>query len=169
KEAAMNRCIAGFGLALLIGFAAGREALGDADRGLGIGIIIGEPTGLSIKNWLDDKHAIDAAAAWSLDGDDMFRLHADYLWHNFGAIKNQDAKAALPVYYGIGARVRFEDDENGNDDEDTTAGIRFPVGIDIIIRNTPIDVFGEIVPVMELVPETDLDFDAGIGLRYFFN
>src|SRR5258708_39192418 len=31
----------------------------------GVGAIFGEPTGVSVKYWLSDKHAIDGALAWS--------------------------------------------------------------------------------------------------------
>jgi hypothetical protein len=36
------------------------------DSGFGIGIIAGEPTGLSGKLWLGGNNALDMAAAWSL-------------------------------------------------------------------------------------------------------
>ncbi|MBI3766102.1 MAG: hypothetical protein HY277_06330, partial [Ignavibacteriales bacterium] len=35
------------------------------DRGFGIGILIGEPTGVSVKGWLNATNAIDAGVAWS--------------------------------------------------------------------------------------------------------
>ncbi len=31
----------------------------------GLGVIIGEPTGISGKLWLNNKHAVDGAVAWS--------------------------------------------------------------------------------------------------------
>jgi hypothetical protein len=37
--------------------------LAQAD-GFGVGIILGEPTGLSGKYWLTEKTAVDAAVAW---------------------------------------------------------------------------------------------------------
>ena len=49
----------------------------------GIGIILGEPTGLSLKYWLDEERAIDGAAAWSYSENDSFQLHGDYLIHNY--------------------------------------------------------------------------------------
>jgi len=35
------------------------------DRGFGLGIIVGEPTGLSFKKWSGDTTAIGGAIAWS--------------------------------------------------------------------------------------------------------
>jgi hypothetical protein len=45
---------------------------------------------------------------------------------------------------------------------------RFPVGLDYLPEATPLDVFLEIVPTLELVPASWLEFDGGIGVRYWF-
>jgi hypothetical protein len=36
-------------------------------EGFGLGVIVGNPTGLSFKVWTGGSSAFDAAAAWSLD------------------------------------------------------------------------------------------------------
>jgi hypothetical protein len=79
------------------------------DRGFGLGIIVGEPTGVSLKGWLSKTTAIDAALAWSFAGGDFFQIHGDYLSHNFSLLKVEKGK--LPFYYGIGGRIKFFDDE----------------------------------------------------------
>jgi hypothetical protein len=127
-------------------------------KGWGIGVIIGEPTGISLKLWNSSTTAIDAAAAWSFKKEGKLHLHMDWLFHNFKLFKARHGK--LPLYYGIGCRVKFE--------EETRVGVRFPVGICYILRDTPIDVFFEIVPLLDLTPETDFNFNASIGVRYFF-
>lgn len=124
----------------------------------GIGVILGEPTGISLKAWNSRTTAIDAAAAWSFKEEGKLHLHMDYLFHNFKLFKARNGK--LPLYYGIGVRVKFE--------EETRVGVRFPVGICYIFRETPIDIFFEIVPLLDLTPETDFNFNASIGVRYFF-
>ena len=45
------------------------------DSGFGLGVILGEPTGISGKLWLGGKTAIDGATAWSslLNADGNFR------------------------------------------------------------------------------------------------
>lgn len=127
-------------------------------NGLGIGVIIGEPTGISLKVWSSSTTAIDAAAAWSFKKEGKLHLHMDYLFHNFRLFKARHGK--LPLYYGIGVRVKFE--------EETRVGVRFPVGICYILRETPIDIFFEIVPLLDVVPETEFNFNGSIGVRYFF-
>ena len=53
-----------------------------AQEGLGLGIILGEPTGISFKSWLSTTTAFDMAAAWSFVDEDALHLHGDYLVHN---------------------------------------------------------------------------------------
>jgi len=127
-------------------------------NGWGIGVIIGEPTGISLKIWNSRTTAIDAAAAWSFKDEGKLHLHMDYLFHNFKLFKARHGK--LPLYFGIGGRIKFEDE--------IRVGVRLPVGICYILKDTPIDIFFEIVPLLDLVPETDFNFNASIGLRYFF-
>jgi len=131
----------------------------------GLGIIIGEPTGLSVKYWLDEERAVDGALAWSLSDDDSFQLHGDYLIHDYELLEARE----MPVYYGIGARLKFKDDDGkGHDEDDAVFGIRVPVGITYLFDDTPIDLFFELVPVLDITPDVDLDINAAIGLRYYF-
>lgn len=139
-------------------------------NGFGVGVMVGEPTGVTAKKWLDATRAIDGAAAWSLSGEDAFSFHADYLWHRFGVVTNPSPEIA--IHYGIGARVQFrEDDDNGNghgEDDDDTAGVRIPVGLTYLMKENPLEVFMELAPVIDLVPDTDADFEAAIGIRFYF-
>ena len=68
---------------------------GAQDTGIGLGVIAGEPTGLSAKFWLNKTGAIDAAAAWSVTGSNKFQLHADYLYHFFDLIPVPKGKLPL--------------------------------------------------------------------------
>ena len=56
------------------------------DSGLGLGLIFGEPTGLSAKMWTSERTAIDAALAWSFSTPGWFHVHADFLIHNYDII-----------------------------------------------------------------------------------
>ena len=49
----------------------------------GLGIIIGEPTGISMKYKLGGITAIDAGIAWSFGNNSGFHIHSDFLWHPF--------------------------------------------------------------------------------------
>ena len=131
----------------------------------GLGFIIGEPTGLSLKYWLDDERAIDGAAAWSYSENDSFQLHGDYLIHDYELL---DARE-MPVYYGIGARLKFKDDNGrGRNKDDAIFGIRIPVGIEYLFDEAPLDLFFELVPVLDIAPDVELDINAAVGMRFYF-
>jgi hypothetical protein len=38
-----------------------------------------------------------------------------------------------------------------------------------IPKNAPIDVFIEVAPLLDIIPETDFSFNGGLGVRFFFN
>jgi len=65
------------------------------DSSFGVGVIFGDPTGLSLKSWLSSKTAVDAAVAWSA-WDDFLYVHADFLVHNFNIINVSGGK--MPLY-----------------------------------------------------------------------
>jgi hypothetical protein len=125
--------------------------------GFGLGIVIGEPTGISLKNWMSKGNAWDAGVAWGFGRKGALHVHADYLLHEYEIIKI--AKGRLPLYYGVGGRVLFANDSH--------IGVRGVVGLDYMFDRLPVDIFLEIVPIFDLIPSTDFSFNAGLGFRYF--
>jgi hypothetical protein len=132
-------------------------AAGAQDRGLGAGVIVGEPTGFSAKLWLGAGSAIDAGAAWAFGDPAAFHLHGDYLMHV--TLPAEIKKGSLVFYFGGGGRVRLEDE--------TRVGVRIPLGLAYLFAGYPIDLFLEVVPIMDIVPATELAFNAGLGARFF--
>ncbi len=128
--------------------------------GFGLGIMAGEPTGLSFKYWIAPASAIDAGMAWSFSNHPSFHLHADYLWHKFDLIPV--GKGELPLFFGAGNRLKIHQDEDNSE-----FGIRFPVGLAYIFADGQFDTFMEIVPVMDLFPATEFDLNAAIGIRIY--
>lgn len=130
------------------------------DQGrIGLGVIFGEPTGLSGKVWTTDKTAFDFGVAWSFQKKGNFHLHADYLYHNFSYFDVDSG--SLPFYLGIGGRVRFEKDDN-------RLGVRFVAGIEYYFEDWPMAVFVEVAPILDLAPKTEGDVNGGLGLRFYF-
>ena len=56
-------------IVFLLGIIALPITLGAQDSGFGLGIIFGEPTGISFKGWIGRRAAFDAAVAWSFEGE----------------------------------------------------------------------------------------------------
>ena len=128
------------------------------DQDFGLGFMLGEPTGISFKKWTGSKTAIDGAVAWSFSGQNSLHLHADYLVHRFDLIKVE--KGRLPVYFGLGARFKLEDR--------TKFGVRIPIGVCYLFEEATLDVFFELVPIFDLVPDTAFKISGSIGIRYYF-
>ncbi|TES93548.1 MAG: hypothetical protein E3J87_01985 [Candidatus Cloacimonadota bacterium] len=131
---------------------------------LGLGIIIGAPTGFSLKFWQTKKTALDLALAWNFDK--YFHIHGDYLYH-FPLRLEGVSPSTLCTYLGIGARLKFKSNER--DENKSLLGIRGVGGLEFLPKGVPLDVFLEIAPVMNIVEETKLDIEGGIGIRYTFN
>jgi len=135
---------------------------------IGLGLMVGEPTGLSFKVWTSETTAFDAGLAWSFGRYDAVNLHADYLWHHFGIFGDDINKGQLPVYYGIGGRIVFADDYPNQGDSNAVLGARVPVGVNYLFEDSPVGVFFEIAPIVNIIPETDVDFDSSLGVRFYF-
>jgi len=145
-----------------LGVAAAVPALAQGDtKYFGLGFIVGEPTGLDAKVFMNNEHALEFGMAWSLSGQNELHLQGDYLWHRYGLfdIKNGDE---MPLYFGVGARLMFR--ENLDD----IFGIRFPIGLAYMFTNYPFDIFAEIVPILDLTPDSDFDLEGAIGARFWF-
>jgi hypothetical protein len=138
----------------------GNAIAGSNSSGFGLGIMLGEPSGISGKLWSGEKNAFDFGLAWSTGKNSGAAMHADYIWHKMDMI-NVD-EGALPFYYGIGVRYRSRDNSDDN------IGVRVPLGLDYLFAQSAFDVFFEIVPILDLSPDTDFDINVAIGGRYFF-
>ncbi len=128
----------------------------------GLGIMLGEPTGISLKHWLTGSTAIDGGMAWSFADETKLHLHGDWIMHNFTVLTDELGidSGSLPLYYGIGGRLKFDDD--------TKAGIRFVLGVSYIFETAPFDLFFEVAPIMDLAPETELAGNVSVGARFWF-
>ncbi|GAB5410122.1 MAG: hypothetical protein BalsKO_24870 [Balneolaceae bacterium] len=134
------------------------EAVAQSKGEKGIGLMIGDPTGITFKNWTSSNTAFDLGAAWSLEGSGGISIHGDHLWHSWFDVD----KGNFAFYYGVGARARFIENE------DSSIGIRIPLGVNYLLENTPLDLFVEIAPIVDLIPDTDASGDGAIGIRYYF-
>lgn len=134
------------------------------DGKIGLGIILGEPTGLSGKLWTGKTTAFDAGLAWSFVGGGFLQIHGDFLFHNFNLFQVETGKMAL--YYGFGGRVRLAN--NATVGSETIVSARVPIGLSYQFEKTAIELFLEVVPMLDLIPETAVGIGGGAGFRYFF-
>ncbi len=152
-------------MSLLVGTFGGVEfARADSPGPFGLGIIIGDPTGLSGNYRLSQQRSIDAAVAWSFGHHRGFEIHSDYLWHRANLFRIE--RVAFDWHYGVGARLINVEDRNLS--ERTYFGPRIPIGLSTDFNKSTFELFGEIAMIMNLVPATALDLDFGLGVRVYF-
>ncbi len=134
-------------------------------KNLGFGIILGEPTGVTVKYWTDFDNAFVFGLGSSYFGSP--RLDADYLWH-FNAFNSDMAN----LYAGPGLALGFGEghgfwDKTFRANSGTALGIRGVFGVDVLPRRTPLEIFGEIGVLVGLTPDFGSGIDGAIGIRFY--
>ena len=140
-----------------------------ADKGtFGIGIILGEPTGVTAKLYLKDDQAIQATAGSAFIGGGL-QLTADYLFHPF--ILQNSTSMVLPAYLGPGLRaIEYSSGRDGAD-KSFAMGLRVVGGLLFDFKNVPLDAFVEVAGVFEYEFKSGAGVGAainfGLGVRYY--
>ena len=150
---------------------AARPASAQVEKGaFGLGLIVGDPSGVSGKLYFTDDTAVDFALGVGVVEGGL-TAHSDYLWHPFVVI-NED-KFVMPLYAGPGLRVL---DRNNEGDDDFLLGIRGVTGLLFDFREIPLDVFVEFALVLDFVVSdggdnngtVELNISPALGARYYF-
>ena len=131
----------------------------------GLGLIIGNPTGISGKYFLSREIAIDGAFGLGVIGGEHLRIHGDVLWH-FGI--TQWPAAGLDLYVGVGPVLGSHNHNNNNNHDSLWVGARGPFGASLTFNGAPFDIFLEIAANLWLVEDVRFDLDAALGGRYWF-
>jgi hypothetical protein len=135
------------------------QELKENASGFSLGILFGEPAGLSAKVTWPDSMALDAALAWSFLSDNPgLYVHSNLLYHLNGF--QMDNGAFFRPFVGIGGAINIE--------SDFKIALRIPLGLSYYFTMLPLEVFIEAAPGLLLFPETSAYFAGGIGIRYRF-
>ena len=146
------------------------EGPGDlGERAFGIGLLLGNPSGLCAKYYFDRWNALAGAAGyWSGPRVLYLRLHLDYLYHPGSLVATPDID--LRFYFGGGLKFASVTQEKPNDNPASygALGVRAPLGLLLNFKGAPLDVFAELAPATYFLPAYYPDLDFGVGARYFF-
>lgn len=125
----------------------------------GMGLILGNPTAFSIKWWTGDRSAIDASLGYHYGNLNHLHLNTDLLLHLWTFEKEQDL---IKIYFGPGAGLGFI--------SDLSVTVRAPVGAGLYLHNIPLELFAELVPLLQIIGPGDSRFlmDGYIGVRWYF-
>ena len=155
----------------------------EANKTFGLGLELGEPTGINGKYFLSSNHALDFGLGSIYNyyyAGDGIHLYADYLWHPISLV-SADA-FELPFYVGVGGRFwnfDYNCDRAGNncDYNGSALGVRVPVGISFDFNNVPLDIYIQLVPTIDFFTgdyatryhRAYFGVDGNIGIRFWFN
>jgi hypothetical protein len=137
-------------------------------QGLGLGLMGGNPSGLSLKVWTGPHVALDAGLGYTLWYGRALSFHGDVLWHT-NSLLQSSADGYLPLYIGLGARVVMADNEHYPANR---IGVRVPFGLEYVFSSVPIGLFLEAVPTFDLAGAPKDKFfgqQGSVGFRYYFS
>lgn len=173
------------GLAVLVASTgAARATEVGTRRKFGLGLSLGEPTGVTGKYWLSERNALDFGLGFGSyygfrgrdcwtdaagrNHCDAFRygdssVWADYLWQ-FNLTRGQ---LTLDFHAGIGGRAWLWN--AGAGDGGLGLSVRGPIGLDFMFAGAPfLEVFVEIIPSIYFFRYGGFGFDAALGVRFYF-
>ena len=123
---------------------------------VGIGLQVGQPTGLTVKVY-NQRSSLDFLAAWDWDNFFFLNIHSVFDTH-------LNPKETLHFFYGPGAFIGIRD--RGPNDDDVALGVSGTFGLDVMLGKFELFIQG--TPRLEVVPSTDFDMGGGGGFRIYF-
>lgn len=146
-------------LLLLLALLLATPALAQPRGSFGIGGQVGDPTGLSLRFGAGGGSAVDLGLGWNLSNDSFFA--------NVHFVLDQNRLSTPPtdlrLFYGPGLFVSVNDPPRR--DPRTTFGLSFAAGLSFYTG--PVEVFGQLVPQLQLVDRTDFGLGGALGLRFY--
>jgi hypothetical protein len=142
--------------ALTLGALLALTSIGFGARDFGVGILLGQPSGLKTSISIREPLFLDCGAAWSWD--DWLLIFADCRFEEYVSPRSLNWR----WYYGLGGYVGIPESEDG------ILGARIPIGASYHFPYSSFEVFGELVPALQLVPKTRARLQGGIGLLVWF-
>jgi hypothetical protein len=135
--------------------------------GLGVGVILGAPTGLSVA-WQPaaSKVSYDGAVAWSFARPGL-AVHADLRVELADRTTPDIPDTHFRLTAGLGPRVRLGDPPGDASDAALDVGVRVPFALNISHEGFPLEGFVELAPGMAVFPETGFLFDGAVGFRFY--
>lgn len=132
-----------------------------ANGPMGLGVFLGQPTGLTFEIDLSATSWVDFKAAWSLGGKNgsalLLQGNYEYAFPALFAIEDE----TFTPFFGAGAVIGVATGE-------VALGARVPGGVSYRFRTIPLELFVEAGLDIYLFPAFGLDGSGGLGARYRF-
>jgi len=134
-----------------------------ADGPMGIGVFMGQPSGVTFEMDLSAESWLDFKAAWDFSGTNSgysIFLQGNYEYAFPGMVAIEDVSFIPFVGGGVFVNVR--------EGATPLIGVRVPVGIAYRFRNIPLELFLEAGIDIALSLSSDPNGSGGLGVRYRF-
>ena len=122
-----------------------------------LGIILGEPTGVSFRTGIGKSMSMDFQLGWSTRNEN-FDIHGAYIFHN-KTISRIEGRP-LVFFYGPGGRIKAG--------KDLVLGFKFPFGLYYRFKSIPFSLSGELAPGLNIGSEMAFDLLGGVSFRFIF-
>ena len=132
---------------------------------IGLGLVLGDPAGLSLRTELNHHNALQLHVGFDLEKFDRTRVVValDYLFYLSNMFKSTRPHGRLSPYFGIGSALQLRELSS-----ELKLGVRVPLGLSFRLRAAPLEFFSEIALGIHVLPETATLIDGGIGARWYF-
>ncbi|MEM6326971.1 MAG: hypothetical protein AAF791_07630 [Bacteroidota bacterium] len=140
-------------LGLLAALLAAGTAPASVQAQTGVGVQVGDPTGLTLRLG-SGPGALALAAGWDL-GDDELSLEGHYVFREARIPGDTD----LTLFYGPGVFFQTRDDE-------TALGVSVGVGVSLFATRD-IEIYGLLSPRLQLIDATEAGLGGGVGGRIY--
>ena len=137
---------------LIPGFTNAQRSPGE----IGIGVQVGQPTGLTLKLY-NEPASLDFLAAWDWDKFFFLNVHSVFDAH-------LNDRRTFHFFYGPGAFIGIRDRDPLKDD--IALGLSGTFGLDVMVGK--LEFFIQATPRLELVKSTEFDMGGGGGFRVYF-
>lgn len=129
--------------------------------GVGLGVQLGKPSGLSLNLPTGGRASIDLLAAWDLDNFFFLNGHALFM-------QPLGSTPQLGVFYGPGLfiGVRDRDTRRWDFEDEVYAGASGTIGLNYFINQ--FEIYLRATLRLQLIDKTDGSAGGGLGLRYYF-
>ena len=151
----MKKCLGLMGLTMVALLLFSVYGYCEEKNDIGLGVVLGEPSGINGQFFWSQRSAVDITAAWSWR--DWFFASADYQIYDYIL----DSPREWKWFYGVGLFAATPENEHGR------FGIRIPVGVRYRFPHSDIDAWAEAAPALRLFDETVPELQGGIGITFW--
>ncbi len=137
-----------------------------AHADVGLGVFVGEPTGLDLKIGLSPRGGLDMVFGWDTFRDN--RDHYAHITYLATLAVGHGTSVSVPIRLGLGGAIY----DDGSFNNGTNVAVRVPLQIGLRFHSAPIELYGEVALKLTFIDENnnndDIDLDGGIGFRVYF-